>query len=76
MATMDLELKKDHQLRALGYGIVDANEESSPYLKEVDLTLYSTVDCVCPNNYLLQTNVGPDGQDTCAGDSGQSVGSW
>ena len=53
-----------------GWGAYDATGDQSRYLRQVDLTLNKTTDCVCKNLYFLETNIGPEAQDTCEGDSG------
>ena len=49
-----------------------ASVEQSRYPRQVDLTFNATSDCNCSSRYFLETNVGPQGQDTCEGDSGQT----
>ena len=55
-----------------GWGATDRSVEQSRYPRQVDLTLNTTRDCNCSSIYFLETNVGPDGEDTCEGDSGQT----
>ena len=57
-----------------GWGAVDGTGQQSRYLKRVELSLNKTKDCVCKDFYFLETNVGPNNQDTCGGDSGQAMG--
>ena len=55
----------------LGWGLHDATGEQSRYLRQVWLTVNTSItDCGCPDDYKIQTNVGPRGQDPCDGDSG------
>ena len=55
----------------LGWGLYDATGEQSRYLRQVYLTVNTSItDCGCTDDYYIQTNVGPRGQDPCAGDSG------
>ena len=54
-----------------GWGATDRTGEQSRYPRQVDLTYNRTTDCTCPSFYFLETNVGPEGQDPCEGDSGQ-----
>ena len=55
----------------LGWGLYDATGDQSRYLRQVYLSVNTAVtDCVCPADYKIQTNVGPGGEDACAGDSG------
>ena len=56
----------------LGWGATDRTGEQSRYPRQLDLTLNATSDCNCSSVYFLETNVGPDGEDTCEGDSGQT----
>ena len=55
-----------------GWGATDRTGEQSRYPRQVDLTYNRTTDCTCPSFYFLETNVGPEGQDPCDGDSGQT----
>ena len=55
-----------------GWGATDRTGEQSRYPRQVDLTYNRTTDCTCPSFYFLETNVGPEGQDPCEGDSGQT----
>ena len=58
----------------LGWGVFDATGEQSRYLRQVYLTVNTSItDCGCTDDYLIQTNVGPRGQDPCAGDSGRML---
>ena len=58
----------------LGWGLYDATGDQSRYLRQVYLTVNTSVtDCVCPADYYIETNVGPRGQDPCSGDSGSSL---
>ena len=59
-----------NEIIMVGWGATDETGEQSRYPRQVDLTYNSTSDCECRERYRLQTNVGPDGQDTCGGDSG------
>ena len=46
----------------------------SRYLQEVRLGFSSNNKeqrCNCEDDYFLETDVGPNGEDTCSGDSGQ-----
>ena len=43
-------------------------------MDNLELSLNRTKDCVCKAFYFLETNVGPNNQDTCGGDSGQAMG--
>ena len=54
----------------LGWGATDKTGEQSRYLRQVNLSFNSTSDCDCKDRYRLETNVGPGGEDPCAGDSG------
>ena len=56
----------------IGWGAIDSSGEQSQFPRQVALTYNKTTDCNCSSIYLLQTNVGPDGQDPCEGDSGQT----
>ena len=61
----------------LGWGLYDATGDQSRYLRQVYLTVNTSVtDCVCPADYKIQTNVGPRGEDPCAGDSGRMLTSF
>ena len=58
----------------LGWGLHDATGEQSRYLRQVWLTVNTSItDCGCPDDYRIQTNVGPRGEDPCAGDSGNMM---
>ena len=60
-----------------GWGVYDATGDQSRYLRQVYLTVNASVtDCVCPADYKIQTNVGPRGEDACAGDSGSILTSF
>ena len=49
----------------------NAAGEQSRYLRLVYPTVNTSItDCDCPEDYEIQTNVGPRGEDPCAGDSG------
>ena len=48
----------------LGWGLTEGGFESD-LLRQLDLTLAST-----DQEFLLETDVGPNGEDPCAGDSG------
>ena len=55
----------------LGWGVYDATGEQSRYLRQVYLTVNTSItDCGCTADYYIQTNVGPRGEDPCSGDSG------
>ena len=55
----------------IGWGVNTAAGDQSRYLRQVYLTVNTSVtDCGCPADYEIQTNVGPRGEDPCAGDSG------
>ena len=56
----------------IGWGATDRTGEQSRYPRQVDLTYNRTTDCTCPSFYFLETNVGPEGQDPCEGDSGKT----
>ena len=48
----------------------------SRYLQEVRLGFSSNNKeqrCNCEDDYFLETDVGPNGEDTCQGDSGQVI---
>ena len=48
----------------------------SRYLQEVRLGFSSNnkrKKCNCEDDYFLETDVGPNGEDTCSGDSGQVI---
>ena len=70
LATEDSDLQ--HQLTALGWGTFDDSGEASTFLRKVELTLNlnKTKGNVAADKYFLWTDVGPEGQDTCVGDSG------
>ena len=53
-----------------GWGAIDETGEQSQYPRQVDLFYNFTSDCNCKDRYRLETNVGPNGEDPCAGDSG------
>ena len=53
-----------------GWGATDKTGEQSQFPRQVDLTLNKTTDCDCREQYILETNVGEDNEDTCSGDSG------
>ena len=56
-----------------GWGINDASGEQSQYLRQVYLTVNTSItDCGCTADYYIQTNVGPRGEDPCSGDSGDT----
>ena len=61
-----------YNLLFTGWGATDRTGEQSRYPRQVDLTYNRTTDCTCPSFYFLETNVGPEGQDPCEGDSGQT----
>ena len=43
-------------------------------MRQVELSLNKeTTNCECEDDYILETNVGPDLKDTCAGDSGKKL---
>ena len=54
----------------LGWGATNETGEQSRFPRQVDLSYNSTSDCDCKDRYRLETNVGPNGEDTCRGDSG------
>ena len=56
----------------LGWGATDKTGEQSQFPRQVDLSLNKTTDCDCREQYILETNVGEDNEDTCSGDSGQT----
>ena len=56
----------------LGWGATDKTGEQSQFPRQVDLRLNKTTDCDCREQYILETNVGEDNEDTCTGDSGQT----
>ena len=59
---------------ALGWGVFDATGDQSRYLRQVYLKVNTSItDCGCTDDYYIQTNVGPRGQDPCAGDSGRML---
>ena len=60
-----------YNFELLGWGATDRTGEQSRYPRQVDLSLNATSDCNCSSIYFLETNVGPNGEDTCEGDSGQ-----
>ena len=61
----------------LGWGLYDASGDQSRYLRQVYLTVNTSItDCDCPEDYHIQTNVGPRGEDPCAGDSGRVLTSF
>ena len=54
-----------------GWGVYNAAGEQSRYLRQVYLSVNTSVtDCGCTADYIIQTNIGPRGQDACSGDSG------
>ena len=67
-----LSLSAIYYLLFTGWGAIDRTGEQSRYPRQVDLTYNKTTDCNCSSIYFLQTNVGPEGQDPCEGDSGQT----
>ena len=55
----------------------DATGEQSRYLRQVYLTVNTSItDCHCQEDYYIQTNVGPRGEDPCSGDSGRTLTSF
>ena len=66
LATEDFDLQSESHYTALGWGAFDDTRQPSKYLRQVELTLNYDM----TQEYFLLTNVGPVGQDTCAGDSG------
>ena len=72
LAPENLELEEKAKLLALGWGLTDHSGWEPRCLRQVELTLNlnETIGRTPADKYFLHTNVGPDGQDTCAGDSG------
>ena len=70
MATVDTVITNETFARALGWGATDQTGAQSRYLRQIDLRPVKPVDCTCPDFYKLETEVGPDGEDPCTGDSG------
>ena len=56
-----------------GWGAFDFTLKQSQRLKQVQLSLNRVTECDCEDQYFLYTDVGPFGDDTCAGDSGQPM---
>ena len=54
----------------LGWGAIDSTGEQSQYPRQVILPFNKTSNANSSARYFLQTNVGPNGEDTCKGDSG------
>ena len=72
LATEDFDLQSESHYTALGWGAYDNRMQPSTYLRQVELTLnYDVTHDPRTDKYFLLTNVGPKGQDTCAGDSGK-----
>ena len=75
LAPEDFDHKSQSHYRALGWGAFDHTRQASQYLRELNLTLNyeKTKGNVAADRYFLWTEVGHDGQDTCAGDSGKYI---
>ena len=74
LATKDFDLQSESHYTALGWGAFDNTRRPSTYLRQVELTMNYAMtnrNLRTDDKYFLFTNVGPDGQDTCAGDSGK-----
>ena len=57
----------------IGWGAIDKTGEQSQYPRQVILPFNKTSNANSSARYFLETNVGPDGEDTCKGDSGWTL---
>ena len=57
----------------IGWGAIDDTGEQSQFPRQVILPFNSSTNANSSARYILQTNVGPDGEDTCKGDSGWTL---
>ena len=69
----------------IGWGAIDNSGEQSRYPRQVILPFNMSSNANSSARYFLQTNVGPNGEDACKGDSGwtlnlklslESLGGW
>ena len=57
----------------IGWGAIDNTGEQSQYPRQVILPFNHTSNANSSARYFLETNVGPNGEDTCKGDSGWTL---
>ena len=68
--------KFNYTIIMTGWGAIDETGDQSQFPRQITLPYNFSTNANKSTRYFLETNVGPDGEDTCEGDSGWFISNF